>query len=89
MIFTGYNDTNNTANDQYAQVMFIPKQSYKNDNWNGEDVIFDLIYGYTSSGDNVEHCIKSFNVYNNRIISNSINITGNSKKMVLRAIYEY
>lgn len=89
LIFTGYNDTNNTANDQYAQIVNIPKYSYKNSDWNGEDVIFDLIYGYASSGENINHCIKSFSVYDNRIISNSINITGNSKKMVLRAIYEY
>lgn len=89
LVFTGYDDTQSTAHDQYTQVVSIPKRSYKNANWNGETTTFQLVYGYTSTSGTIQSCIKSFNVYDDSIVSTSFNSTGNSRNMVLRAIYEY
>lgn len=89
LVFTGYNDTESVASDQYSQVVSIPKRSYKDDNWNGETTTFQLVYGYESSSGTIQSCIKSFNVYNDKIVSTSLNSTGTSRNIVLRAIYEY
>ena len=87
--FSGYDDTNNTPRDVYAQSVHIPKKSYKNGNWNGEGYSMPLLYQYDNGNDEALMCCKNFFVYNDRIVSGTINATGKQRKMVLRAIYEY
>lgn len=87
--FSGYDDTNNTPRDVYAQAVHIPKKSYKNANWNGEGYSMPLVYAYENSTDTALFCFKNFSLYNDRIVSGTLNATGKQRKMVLRAIYEY
>lgn len=87
--FSGYDTTNNSAVDSFAQTVFIPKKSYKNANWNGESYCVALPFEYDSSNDDVSICMKKFAVYDDRIISDSVNATGKQRNIVLRAIYEY
>ena len=87
--FSGYDDTNNTPRDVYAQSVIIPKRNYKQADWNGETVAMPLVYQYDNGTDETLMCIKNFFVYNNKLVSGSINATGKQRKIVLRAIYEY
>ena len=87
--FSSYDDTNNTPRDVYAQSVYIFKKSYKNTNWNGEGYSMALVYSYATETDTTNICCKNFSVYNDRIVSGTINATGKQRKMVLRAIYEF
>lgn len=87
--FSGYDDTNNEPRDVYVQTVNIPKRNYKQANWNGETIAMPLVYQYDNSNDETLMCMKNFFVYNNKLVSGSINATGKQRKLVLRAIYEY
>jgi len=87
--FSGYNDTNSEPRDVYAQTVHIPKRSYKNANWNGEGFSMPLVYVYDNATDIASFCFKNFSLYNDRIVSGTLNATGKQRNMVLRAIYEY
>lgn len=87
--FTGYDDTNNTPRDVYVQSVNIPKRNYKQANWNGETVSMPLVYQYINGDDETQMCMKNFFVYDNKLVSGSINPVGKQRKIVLRAIYEY
>lgn len=87
--FSGYDDTNDEARDVYAQTVFIPKRNYKMAGWNGETMAMPLVYQYDNGNDETLMCMKNFFVYDNKIVSGSINATGKQRKIVLRAIYEY
>lgn len=87
--FSGYDDTNSTQLDAYSQTVQIPKKSYKNANWNGENFAIPLAYVYDNATDEASFCMKNFSVYNDRLVSGTINATGKQRNMVLRAIYEY
>jgi hypothetical protein len=87
--FSGYDDTNRVARDVYAQTVHIPKKSYKNANWNGEGFSMPLAYIYDNATDTASFCFKNFTLYNDRLVSGSLNAIGKQRNMVLRAIYEY
>lgn len=89
LVFSGYDDTEKVPRDVYVQTVQIPKLSHKNAAWNGESVTFPLISQYVNGTDTVEMCQKTFSVYPNRIVAGSTASTGNQRKLVLRAIYEY
>lgn len=89
LMFSGYDDTANVPNDYYVQTVTIPKMSYKGAQWNGERIAFTLLTQFTQESETITQTIKSFEVFNNRIISTSFNSVGRSRKIVLRAIYEY
>lgn len=87
--FSGYDDINREPRDVYAQAVHIPKKSYKNANWNGEGFSMPLAYVYDNATDEVSFCFKNFSLYNDRIVSGTLNAAGKQRNMVLRAIYEY
>ena len=87
--FSGYDTSTSTARDVYAQAVHIPKKSYKNANWNGEGFSMPLVYVYDNASDTASFCMKNFSVYNDRIVSGTLNATGKQRNMVLRTIYEY
>lgn len=84
LVFTLYDYANNVARDTFTQSVFIPKRSYKGANWSGEGIGFPLVYNNDGA-----ICIKKFEVYNDRFVSDAINSSGDNRNMVIRAIYEY
>lgn len=84
LMFTLYDYSNNVARDAFTQSVFIPKRSYKGASWNGEGIGFPLVYNNEGS-----ICLKKFEVFDDRFVSDAINSSGDNRNMVIRAIYEY
>ena len=89
LVFCKYSDTTSTYLDEYVQTINISKLSHKNENWNGENVVFQFAYDYNSTSDEISSCIKSFDIYDDKIVSADLNATGVPRNIVLKAIYEY
>lgn len=89
VVFSGYDTDERVPRDVYAQTVHIPKKSYKNANWNGEGFSMPLAYVYDNATDEASFCFKNFSLYNDRLLSGTLNATGKQRNMVLRAIYEY
>lgn len=89
LIFTGYDDDTKTGRDYYTQVVSIPKRSYKGVAWNGESMSFTLLASYAQTTEAMTLVAKVFYVYDGKLVSGESNAMGTSRKMVLRAIYEY
>lgn len=87
LTFTSYQ--NSTGTDNFVQHVLIPKVSYKGQNWAGESMTFPLVYSYNSdTGVNLQ-CVKSFQVYDTKIVSNALNAASPNTNMVIRSIQEY
>lgn len=87
LTFSGYDLTNNEAKNEYVQTVSIPKVSYKNVEWNGESMTFPLVY----AGENadISQCLKSFNVYDDKLVNGRNNHAGVARNVVLRSIQEF
>lgn len=87
--FSGYDTEGRVPRDVYAQCVHIPKKSYKNAPWNGEGFSMPMAYVYDNAADAASFCFKNFSVYDDRLVSGTLNAIGKQRNMVLRAIYEY
>lgn len=77
-------DAAGAGNDTFVQTVQVPKRSHKGAAWAGESMSFAL--HYSSAG---TPCLKTFAVYNDRLVSQAANSQETARNMVLRAIYEY
>ena len=90
LTFSGYDLTNNEAKDEYVQTAYVSKTSYKNTAWNGESMTFSLVYE-CGNGDNTDvlRCVKSFAVYDDKMVNGQNNHVGVARNVVLRSVQEY
>lgn len=90
LTFSGYDTTKNEAKDEDVQTVTIPKASYKNAEWNGEGMTFSLVYGY-GNGENADvlRCVKSFEVYDHKLVNGKNNHAGVARNVVLRSVQEF
>ncbi len=90
LTFSGYDLTNNEAKDEYVQTAYVPKTSYKNAAWNGESMTFSLVYE-CGNGDNTDvlRCVKSFAVYDGKMVNGQNNHAGVARNVVLRSVQEF
>lgn len=84
LVWSGYNENDAEPTDMFVQTYNIPKRSYKNADWNGENLVVPLII---NSG--AEWIYKDLIVYDDRIVSAGYNASGDSRGMVLCSIHEY
>lgn len=77
-----------SVND-YVQTVCIPKKSFKNTQWNGENMTFPLVYAYNENTGSISQCVKKFSVYNTKLVGADSNNQGNSNNMILRSVQEY
>lgn len=72
----------------YVQTTMIPKKSFKNATWSGEHMTVQLVG--SSDGTTTTTAVKSFRIYDDRILSHVDWNSNNANKVIgLRAIYEY
>lgn len=84
LVWCGYNEDDAEPTDMFVQTYNIPKRSYKNADWNGENLVVPLIINSAP-----EWIYKDLLVYDDRIVSAGYNASGDSRGMVLCSIHEY
>ena len=85
--FQNWDISGQTTLDGFIQTAMIPKYAPDGTPWNGESVTFPLAYTEGDSGCSM--CTKSFQVYNNRLISGQYNARGVNRNLVMMNVREY